>query len=50
MLFPPTRPLNIGLHISDDYFAIAPPEISISLRSSLWMSLRVCIAVSFPEG
>ena len=26
---------HIGLHISDDYFAITPPETSISLRSSL---------------
>ena len=29
------RCLHIGLHISDGYFAIAPPETPISLRSSL---------------
>ena len=34
---------------SDAYFAIAPPETPISLRSSLCVSLRYCIVVSFPE-
>ena len=41
--------LRFGLHISDDYFAIKPPETPISLRSSLYVSQRVCIVVSFPE-
>ena len=35
---------------SDAYFAIAPPETPISLRSILWVSLKVCIVVSFPDG
>ena len=35
---------------SDAFFAIAPPETLISLRSSLRVSLRVCIVVSFSEG
>ena len=41
---------HFGLHISGDYFSIAPLEIPTSLRSSLQVSLRVCIVVSFPEG
>ena len=32
------------------YFAIAPPETPISLRSSLCVSLRDCVVVSFLEG
>ena len=31
---------------SDAYLPIAPPETSKSLRSSLGLSLRVCIVVS----
>ena len=34
----------------DAYFVIAPLEKPISLRSSLCMSLRVCMVVSLPEG
>ena len=39
--------LHFGPHISDDYFAITPPETSISLRPGLRVSQRVYIVVSF---
>ena len=44
------RLLHVGLHICDDCFAIAPAETPISLRSSLRVSKRVFVVVSFPEG
>ena len=43
------RFLHFGLHISDDNFTIVPLETPISLRSSLCVSLSVCIVVSFLE-
>ena len=44
------RLLHVGLHISHDYFAIAPAETPISLRSRLWVSKKTFVVVSFPEG
>ena len=41
--------IHFGPYISDDNLAIMPPKTSISLRSSLSVSLIVCIVVSFPE-